>query len=433
MDRSLIYELEQIRAFDTLWGWRDAMIGVSDLGQMMLGSNQTVIQGLLGTQTTSPSLTVNISAGQVLELADIDSSPYGSLDGDTDEIMQQGEYVGGQLTLTPTVGSGQSQWFLVQAGFAQVDAIRVGDPDGGILPYVNVDDPTQPLEGPGGSNVPQDTVRQGLCLVQLKPGAAATTGSEVPPTADANFVPAYLIHINFGQTTITSGQILVAGPAAHAGYQVAPFFPGIIGTIPNATSGSHHGGVAGQANKINLTNGAEVTGIAALANLPVTNANPPVAGGAVILGGEIPILIITNINPQGNIAGNQGDICYNETLGFLFCCTTSGSSSTAVWGQIGNPGTTVLQSTSPFVPLPGYINLVDTTAGIFVANLGVASTYGGSGCSFKVIGPNQLQVFSASGEVIENGAWTHSVPMVLNQLEATKLGPQTGVGWWIVP
>ena len=41
-------------------------------------------------------------------------------------------------------------------------------------------------------------------LVQVKAGAAATTGSQVTPTVDAGFTAMFVVTVAYGQTTITS-------------------------------------------------------------------------------------------------------------------------------------------------------------------------------------------------------------------------------------
>lgn len=260
VDRTLIDPMEQMRDFDFVMGAKDVMFGLGALAQdvfSQLGS--TVIAGLVASQTASASLTINIGGGSIYQLAPADALSAGSIPTDLTLIVQQGRAVPQTITLSPPA-SGQSQWVLVQAQFSQVDSIRNGDPNGGIVPFYNVSNPTQP------TSQSINTVRQGLCVIQVISGSAATTGSEVPPLPSSGWVPLYLIDVTGGQTQITTGQVLKAAPGIGTGvplsYPPAPFLAGLLA--------SHHGGVPGQAPKVNLTSAAEVTGVLPYANMSPT-------------------------------------------------------------------------------------------------------------------------------------------------------------------
>ncbi len=429
-NRPIIEPLEQIRSYDIEWGWKDAMIGSAGLAQMFLGNSNTALSQLLGTQTVSPSLVINIGPGAILQLAETDATVYGALPGDTTLIMQLGGYGGGTLTLINGCGAGQSQWILVQVGFGQVDAIRAGDPDSGIPPYVNVADPPQPFAGQNNSGLPQNTVRDGVALIQLKAGAPATTSSEVPPTADSGFVPLYLIHLTFGQTTVTTGQIQTAGPGVYGGYPYAPIFPGVVGSVPGS-SGSHHGGIAGQANKILLTNGAEVAGQLPLANSYTTNNVIVPVGGGITVATEIPVITAGTINPQGLVAGNVDDLFFNQTLGFLWICTTSGTSGSAVWSMVGNGGVWLPKNVA-FTAAPGNGYVCDTSGGVIAVTLNLAATYGGLAVRFKNKGANDVTITPNGGESIEDLAAGVALTLPGGSRASTVLAPEASVGFHIV-
>lgn len=263
MDRSIIYSEQVPRSFDILSGWKDGASALAYLAADVLGGTSTMVAGLAPTPTGPTSLTINLSAGRVYQLSALDSTGYGSLALDSTVILQQGNIAAQQITLdTSGLTSGKSRWALIEAQFAQSDAVRTGDPTAGILQFFNSADPSTPLQGENNDNQPLPTVRRGTAAVNVIYGSIANTGSEVPPNASAGFAGLYLIDLTFGQTTIAANQILVAGPSVGpnvpSNYPQAPLLAGHLN--------AHHGGTAGQAPKINLTNGAEVQGVLPAAN-----------------------------------------------------------------------------------------------------------------------------------------------------------------------
>ena len=283
MDRTIWWSQEQPRTFDIVKDDHDTMVAAAALMQDAMGGTTTVVSGLAGTQTGTPSLSINIAAGRIYQLADADAVADGAIPQDLTQIFQQGFAVAQQVALSTTgIGAGQSRWSLIQAQFSQVDSIRSGDPNGGLLYFYNSTNPTQPYQGPGNSGSTTPTVRQGVISIQVVNGAVATTGSEVPPSPTSGWVPLYLIDLTYGQTAITTAEILTAGPSAGinvpSNYTQAPFLAGLLN--------QHHKGILGQAPKIDLT--SEVQGI-----LPTANGG---TGGAAI---TTPIQGATK-----NLAGN---------------------------------------------------------------------------------------------------------------------------------
>lgn len=253
--------MEQMRDFDFVMFEHDVLTALGGLAaDVMSALPTTVLGGLRGAQTSSPSLTINISSGRIYQFAAADATAAGSIPQDLNVIVQQGFNAGQAITLI-SPSPGQSQWNLIQAQFSQVDAVRTNDPNGGIVPFYNAANPSQPTSNS------INTVRKGVCVLQVITGSAATTGSEVPPAPTTGWVPLYLIDLAGGQTQITTGQIIVAGPSVGTGvssaYASAPFLAGLLA--------SHHGGTPGQAPKIKL--GSEVQGILPYANMsPVRTA-----------------------------------------------------------------------------------------------------------------------------------------------------------------
>lgn len=329
MDRTIVYAEEQARDYDYLSGQRDAVIGLGLSTQDLLGSLVPVVSGFAASPTGPTSLVVNLAAGRIYQQAPVDGSAYGSLAPDSDVITQQGDAAAQTLTFT-TAGltSGQSRWALVEVGFSQVDAIPANDPDSGVLLFFNVDNPDQPFIGPNNSGAALNTAREGVAVVKIVYGNVASTGAETPPNAESGFVGVYLIDIAFGQTTISGGQILTAGPSVGTGvpsnYPNAPFLAGLLA--------SHHGGVNGQAPKINLA--TETQGVLPMANLPVTSTAGKIAAGYSYAG-----------NPNGHVAGvaavagtSPADQCEDTTTATLYLCTTTGNAASAVWTAVGGTG-----------------------------------------------------------------------------------------------
>lgn len=251
MDRPIWYTQENLRGYDLSMGARDAFKGSGQQASDILGGTTTVVAGLAATASSPTSLVVNIGLGSIYQQAVLDPTAAGDLpvDGNT-HFLQGVSWASQAVTLsTAALSSGQSQWALIEAAFAFADVIRTGDPNGGVLPFYNSANPTSPLQGQGGSGSTLNTERTATVSLKVVYGTPATTGSEVPPSADSGYVGLYLIDLAFGQTTIAQNQILTAGPSVGTGvpsnYPHAPFLAGLLN--------QHHKGIAGQAPQIDLT------------------------------------------------------------------------------------------------------------------------------------------------------------------------------------
>jgi len=330
MNRSIIYTQEQPRTFDILNGWRDALIAAGYLQQDLAGNTTTVVTGFAATPSSPASLVLNLTAGRIYELSAADATQYGSLPNDTDLIMQQGLAAAQTVTLTTAaLSAGQSQWALIEVSFGQVDVIRANDPTGGVLYYWNSANPTVPFQGPNGDGQTQPTEREGVASIQVIYGSPVTTGSEVPPTPSIGYVPLYLIDLAFGQTSVTSGQIIVAGPAVGANvpgnYPYAPFLAGLLS--------SHHGAKPGQAPQIkmaelaNVSSSATGSGLASMYSY-AGNPNGHVAGVAAVAG----------VSPA--------DLCIDVANNLLYFCSTTGNAAAAVWNPASGQAVNFVGGTS---------------------------------------------------------------------------------------
>lgn len=276
MDRPIIYTQENFRGFDFSAGFRDVFKGLGREAQDILGQVITVAAGLAASPASPASLSVTIGMGSILQQAVLDPTAAGDLpvDGNT-YFLQAVAWASQSVTLsTAALASGQSQWALIEATFAFSDVIRSGDPNAGVLPFYNAANPLSPLQGQAGSGGTLPTERTATVSLKVVYGTPATTGSEVPPSADSGYVGLYLIDLVYGQTTITAGQILTAGPSVGTGvpsnYPYAPFLAGLLN--------QHHKGIPGQAPKIDLT--AEVQNVLPNGN---TTANTAAVANTIAL------------------------------------------------------------------------------------------------------------------------------------------------------
>lgn len=426
MRRSQIYTEEQIRDYDHSWAWKDIVAGFGAGISDVLGSTSTLLRGFGATQNVSPNLSIQLASGSIYSESALDGTPFGSLPADATLVYQQGFAAAQTITLQNTLTSGQSQWVLLQCVYEQADAVRATDPNNGVLPYVNTLNILQPLFGPGGTNGEQPTQRDGIASVSEIYGTPALTGSQVAPLPTGSAVPMYLILLQSGQTQITNGEILVAGPSVGTGvannYPQAPFLAG--------QTNSHHGGIAGQAPKIQLSNGAEVQGTLPLANMSVSNQNPSQTGGNVTVSGTVPVCTYVDVNPNGALAGNVQDEAFDPATGQMFKCTTAGNSSTTVWTGVGAGGIAQYENTT-FTPAPGnYTYEVDTSGGTISINMPTAVSMGSTGVEFINIGPNALTLTCAGGESFVTNYGSVSSITLYNKGDTATFSPRASVGWY---
>ncbi|WP_439398741.1 hypothetical protein ACRQ5Q_15230 [Bradyrhizobium sp. PMVTL-01] len=211
MDRAIVYPGQLPQDTDILDTNLFALIGQAFQNQAVLGVN-TVVSGLTCTPTAPASLVVNIGVGSIYQMQPTDGSAYGSLGTNSNNIVKQGILpVAQSLTITPPGTTGYSQVYLVQ--------VQLVDTDTGaqVLNYYNSSNPGQPFSGPANSGQAQFTTRSCKCVVALKAGVPATTGTQAAPAPDSGFLGLYTITVPNGATQITTGNITLLA--------TAPFFP----------------------------------------------------------------------------------------------------------------------------------------------------------------------------------------------------------------
>lgn len=202
MDRVIIYPGQVPLEGDLLNTNKNAMIGLSKLSAALLGTG-IVLNGFTCIPTGVASLQVQLTAGEIYSLQNIDGTAYSSLAADiTHQIVKQGILLDTVLlTATPPVTAGQSINYLVQVTYADSDTNAV------VLPYYNASNPAVAYSGPANAGTTNNTVRKGLATVNIKAGIAATTGSQTTPAPDAGYTGMFVVSVANGQTTITAPNI----------------------------------------------------------------------------------------------------------------------------------------------------------------------------------------------------------------------------------
>ena len=326
MNRQIVYPGAIPLETDLLNTNKYTMIALAKLASAIMGSS-TYVRGLACTPTSPASMVVNVAAGEIYSLANIDGTAYSSLAADTTHsILKQGYVLDAQsFTLTAPSTSGYSINYLIQVTYA--------DTDGGstVLPYYNASNPSTAWSGPNNSGTSQYTVRQGLCTVSLKAGVAATTGTQKTPSPDTGYTGLYVITVDQGATTVTAANIAV--------YANAPFIPstGLVDGIQRKVM--TYAADTGTANAyaaqyvpalLSVTDGTEVEFKARAANTGASTFNPnglgasPILtlGGNALTGGEIP-------------AGSQVRVKWNATLSSWLIVSASGITVAQTLANLG--------------------------------------------------------------------------------------------------
>jgi microcystin-dependent protein len=430
VNRSIFYDEEQPDPFDFLWQEKDILAAIGALELDLAGQTTTLVTGFTPTPTGPASLTINLTAGRIYQQSVLDATAFGALASDATIVQQQGVAPAQSVTLsTAGLSAGQSMWALVQAQFSQVDVIRTGDPTNGVLNFFNSANPTQPFQGPNNDGSSQPTERKATVSIQVINGTPASTGSEVPPNPTNGWVPLFLVDLAFAQTTITSGQILVAGPSVGnnvpSNYPGAPFLAGLLN--------QHHKGIPGQAPQIDLT--AEVKNLLPLLNLPASSTS----------GGGIGVLKLHAGNPNGNVAGNfnvngASDFCIDITGQLLYFCSATGTSSTAVWTSVSGASTSifaggtatgtvnaqVVASTTPsgFTKSPGQVVTFTGLNNTGTATLNIDGT--GASTVQKNTGGGNVNLTGGEMNGFVTALWTGTIyllqPGLLGQLATLNIG-----------
>jgi len=370
MDRPIVYTQEQGRSTDFLFASRATMIGLGKLAKAMLGAS-TIIEGLAVSPTSPASLAVQAGSGQIYSFQPVDATAYGVLPADTsDSIVKQGLLMQPITLSTPApTTSGYSINYLIEAAYQDSDTNPV------VLPYFNSANPSQPLSGQNNSGGAQATQRQGLCVVQVKAGAAATTGTQTTPAVDAGYTALAVVTVAYGQTSVTSSNITPVAGAPIISNLLTMMQTASSITAPDAGSANAYAmnlqpaitaytpGMIVSLESIKATNtGASTLSINGLSALPIygpaataMQGGELAAGYGAILrvnaaatafelvattGGSLPVKAATQSGQAVNLGQFLGPITNAYFLGTLaanntYTCSVSFAAPSAgyVWGQ----------------------------------------------------------------------------------------------------
>jgi hypothetical protein len=328
MDRNIVYPGSIPLDTDILGLNRNAMVGVAALTAAVLGSN-VVVDGLGCTPSVPASLTVNVGPGSITQLSALDSTPYGSLSADlSDQIVKTGVNLHAtSFTLAAPTSSGQSVNFLIEAAFSETDASPV------VLPYVNAANPALPYSGPNNSGTAQNTQRTQRVQLQVKPGAAAVAGTQTTPAVDTGWVGLYVITVNYGQTAISSANIVTLPGAPFVNYKLPSLRPGFASMQVFTSTGT-----------FTVPNGVNMLRVTVIGGGGSGGYHSTLPGGGGGAGGKA-IGVLTGLVPGQSIAvtvGAGGAVLTGPATGNNGGTSNFGTYMSATGGAGGNGGTAAL-------------------------------------------------------------------------------------------
>jgi hypothetical protein len=361
---------------DVLNGQKNTMISIGHVLQDMLGTS-TLFSGLGCVPTGPAGMTVNVNPGRAYSLQSTDTGAYSSLAADATPVMKQGILLSLVNFACPApTTAGFSINYLIEGAFQEVDAGST------VLPYYNAANPAVAFSGPNGTGTSNTTFRDNTVQLQLKPGAAATTGSQVTPTPDAGFNGLWVVTVAFGATTITSGNITQFAGAPFLQAPVLAQTSGrYLGTQVITASGTYtpgtYGGVRAKTGKAKLLAGGGAGGSVSTTGAAAASVASGGNGGNYM---EF-VLDLTSVTTlaitigAGGIPGaagfNNGGNGGNSSVGAL--ALASGGRG----GNAGGPGSPVLLTPAPVAnnTNSGSLTTTVTTLG-WGGVAGVAATTG---------------------------------------------------------
>jgi hypothetical protein len=190
---------------------QNTMVALAKVCSAMFGTSG-IVNGLACTATSPASMSVQIGAGEIYQMAQLEATACGTLPADTAHtILKQGIQLGTYTTsaFAAPLTSGQSINYLIEAQYQDSDISL--DPTSGasnvVLQFYNAANPTSPWSGPANSGTTSNTFRDGIVAYQIKSGGAATTGTQATPSPDTGWIGLWVVTVAYGQTSITSANI----------------------------------------------------------------------------------------------------------------------------------------------------------------------------------------------------------------------------------
>lgn len=472
MDKRPVYPGAIPLDLDWLQPQRNAEIALGFLMQAAFGTN-TLFDGLAVTQQSVPNMTVQVGPGAIIFATTVDTltSGFGSLPVDNaDALVKIGINIGStnMSALTAPATSGQSQNWLLEAQFLEVDSGAI------VLPYYNATNPSVPYTGPANAGTPNNTARTNTVSLQWKGGTAATTGTQNTPSPDSGWVGVAVVTVANGQTTITNSNIAPYGGSpmvpTKLGAQRTRLF-GALNLYVSATGSDSAGSglaasspfstlqhaynviasnydVNGQTVTINVGNGTYTVGINAVGViLGVSTSNPiqvigntgspssviianTVSNAACFVAADGAALAISGLtmtsNPAGGFgsgggyainAGFHGFVSYsNVVFGVATAChitTGTGGYAAGLNYSIsgGAPAHVVTGSSASLISIGGTITLTGTPAfGTAFAVADAGSLIYAPGVTFSGSATGARYTCTNGGYIDTNGGGSSYLP-----------------------
>ena len=232
MDRTIVYPGSIPLDTDVLNLNRNTMTALGALIQATLGS-APVIDGLVVTPTAPASMNIEVGPGSITLITTVDAAAYGTLPADlADPVVKMG--INSSASFFPCAAPatpGQSINYLVQASFSESDV------NPSVLPYYDAANPSVPWLGPANAGAAQPTARVQRVSLQLKPGAAGSTGAQTTPTPDPGWVGVASIQVDAGTAAITAANIAPLASAPVVSFKLPNLRPGFTSLAALSASG----------------------------------------------------------------------------------------------------------------------------------------------------------------------------------------------------
>jgi hypothetical protein len=231
MDRTIVYPGSIPLDTDLLATNRNMMVGLGALLRTTLGTG-TVCDGLAVSPSAPASMSVVVGPGSITAISVVDPAAFGTLPADAEPLVKMGiNLVSTSFTLSAPGTAGQSIAWLVEAAFQEADVNAT------VLPYYNAANPVQPWMGPSNSGAAQPTSRVQRVQLQVRPGAAVPSGTQVPPPLDAGWVGIAVVTVSYGQAAIDASNIAPYPSAPLIAYRLPELRPGFASLQAFSSSG----------------------------------------------------------------------------------------------------------------------------------------------------------------------------------------------------
>ena len=386
MDRNIVYPGAIPLDTDLLSINQNTMIAMGYLMKAIFGTS-IVADGLVCSPTVPSTMSVLVAPGSMIQVSSLDSSPFGTLPAQPDNlIVKMGINTGTEIfdIQVPQVG-GNSVNYLIQGRFQEEDS------GFNVLSYYNAANPSQPFAGATNSGLSQPTLRRQYVQLQLKAGTPSSSGTQLTPSPDQGWTGLYAISAVYGQSTIERRDIWIVPTAPFLEWKLPSLRPGFgsgvqafsrsgtflvppgvsqievelwgagsgsFASSAGVASGGGSGGGYARKRISGLTSGQMINATVGLGGgAGKTSGTPAGAGGPTSFGqflsttgGSLNYLATPANPPYGATppgVGTSGDVNLSGSAGQAGILNQGGMGGGAPMGGHQNSGTTGVAGTSP--------------------------------------------------------------------------------------